>query len=86
MPGRTGSRRNRPICLWLGYSPIPWSGASRSSRPTARSGWPTWKHVCETALEAGDSLDARLVLLAIHARLVSTDVMERFGLSADEQD
>lgn len=40
----------------------------------------------EAALDADDSLDARLVLLAIHARLVSGDVMERFGLSAAEQD
>ena len=40
----------------------------------------------EAALEAGESLDARLVLLAIHARLVSADVMERFGLSAEQQD
>lgn len=38
----------------------------------------------EAALEANDSLDARLVLLAIHARLISEDVRERFGLSATE--
>ena len=37
----------------------------------------------EAALDGGGSLDAQLVLLTIHARLVSADVVERFALSAD---
>ncbi len=37
----------------------------------------------EAALEAGDSLDAQLVLLALHARVIQPSVVERFGLSAD---
>lgn len=40
----------------------------------------------EAALEDDGSLDEQLVLLAIHARLISADVVERFGLSAAEQD
>lgn len=40
----------------------------------------------EAALEEDESLDARLVLLAIHARLVDVEVMERFGLSVEQQD
>lgn len=38
----------------------------------------------EAALDGGESLDAQLVLLAIHAKLVSADVVARFGLSADD--
>jgi len=37
----------------------------------------------EAAANGGESLDAQLVLLAIHSRLVSEDVVERFGLSAE---
>jgi hypothetical protein len=37
----------------------------------------------EAALAAGDSLDARLVLLAIHAGVIQPAVVERFGLEAD---
>ena len=36
----------------------------------------------EAALEAGDSLDARLVLLTLHAGLVQETVVERYGLEA----
>lgn len=38
----------------------------------------------ETALDDGEGLDAQLVLLAIHAGLVREEVVERFGLSADD--
>lgn len=34
----------------------------------------------EAALERDDSLDAQLVLLAMHSRLIRPDVVERFGL------
>ncbi|TGQ44496.1 hypothetical protein [Mesorhizobium sp. M00.F.Ca.ET.216.01.1.1] len=37
----------------------------------------------EAALEAGDSFDAQIVLMALHARLISAEVVERYGLSAD---
>ena len=36
----------------------------------------------EAALEAGDSLDAQLVLLTLHAGVIQPSVVERFGLSA----
>lgn len=36
----------------------------------------------ERAIEAGDSLDAKLVLLALHASLVQPDVLARYGLEA----
>ena len=38
----------------------------------------------ETALDGGESLDAQLVLLALHARLANPEVVERFGLEAGE--
>lgn len=37
----------------------------------------------ENALDAPESLDAQLVLLALHAKLMNADVIERFDLSAD---
>lgn len=37
----------------------------------------------EAAFEDSESLDAQVVLLALHAKLINPDVVERFGLSAD---
>lgn len=37
----------------------------------------------EAALETGDDLDARLLLLALHADLVQPDVIQRFDLRAE---
>ncbi|CAN7185827.1 hypothetical protein LJR234_000525 [Mesorhizobium amorphae] len=37
----------------------------------------------EAALEAGDSFDAQIVLMALHAKLISAEVVEHYGLSAD---
>jgi hypothetical protein len=35
-----------------------------------------------TALEAGDNLDARVVLLTLHANVIQPSVVERYGLGA----
>lgn len=40
----------------------------------------------EAALVAGDSLDAQLVLLMLHARVVQPSVVERFGLESAPDD
>lgn len=37
----------------------------------------------EAAIQAGDSFDARLVLLTLHAGLTQPAVVKRFGLEAD---
>jgi hypothetical protein len=37
----------------------------------------------EAALEAGDSLDARLVLLTLHARVIEAVVVARYRLESD---
>lgn len=40
----------------------------------------------EAALTAGDSFDAQLVLLTLHARVVQPSVIERFGLESAAND
>ncbi|TPM28147.1 hypothetical protein [Mesorhizobium sp. B2-3-4] len=35
----------------------------------------------EAALETGDGFDARIVLMALHAKLINAEVVERYGLS-----
>lgn len=37
----------------------------------------------EAALEAGDSFDARIVLMTLHAKLINPEVVERYELRAD---
>lgn len=39
----------------------------------------------EAALEAGEGMDADLILLALHARLASPQVVEKFGLSIERE-
>lgn len=37
----------------------------------------------EDAVEAGDSFDAQIVLMTLHAKLINAEVVERYGLGAD---
>jgi hypothetical protein len=37
----------------------------------------------DAAVEAGDSFDAQIVLMTLHARLINAEVVERYGLSTD---
>ncbi|TIO07665.1 hypothetical protein [Mesorhizobium sp.] len=37
----------------------------------------------EAALEAGDSFDAQIILMTLHAKLINGEVVERYGLSTD---
>jgi len=37
------------------------------------------------AVETGDGLDAQLVLLALHAKLLHPGIIEEYGISAEEQ-
>jgi len=37
----------------------------------------------EAAVEAGDSFDAQIVLMALHAKLINAEVVERYGLGTD---
>lgn len=36
----------------------------------------------EAALETGDSFDAQIVLMTLHAKLISAEVVEQYGLGA----
>jgi hypothetical protein len=37
----------------------------------------------EAALETGDSFDAQIVLMTLHAKLISAEVVERYGLGTE---
>jgi hypothetical protein len=37
----------------------------------------------EAAVQAGDSFDAQIVLMALHAKLINAEVVERFGLAPE---
>ncbi|MBZ9796570.1 hypothetical protein [Mesorhizobium sp. ES1-4] len=37
----------------------------------------------DAAVETGDSFDARIVLMTLHAKLINAEVVERYRLSAD---
>ncbi|MGX7876530.1 hypothetical protein ACVDG5_031045 [Mesorhizobium sp. ORM6] len=37
----------------------------------------------DAAVEAGDSFDAQIVLMTLHAKLINAEVVERYGLGAD---
>lgn len=38
----------------------------------------------EKALDAGDGIDAELVLLAVHAKLIQPEIVDRYGIMADD--
>ncbi|MER8752509.1 hypothetical protein NKH57_25150 [Mesorhizobium sp. M1050] len=37
----------------------------------------------EAAVQAGDSFDAQIVLMTLHAKLISAEVVERYGLGTE---
>lgn len=39
----------------------------------------------ESALDAGEGIDAELVLLAVHAKLIQPEIVERYAISADRE-
>jgi hypothetical protein len=41
------------------------------------------EHRIEAALETGDSFDARIVLMTLHAKLINPEVVERYRLTAE---
>ena len=41
------------------------------------------EHRIDAAVEAGDSFDAQIVLMTLHAKLINAEVVERYGLGAD---
>ena len=69
--------------MWRGCSAIALPDRRRSNAPTACSSGRTWSAGSRTAVEAGDSFDAQIVLMALHAKLINAEVVERYGLGAE---
>ena len=65
----------------VAYCMIGASGLAASNPPSVV------EHVerrIEKALDQGDSLDAQLILLTLHAKIIQPSVVERFGLRSAE--
>jgi hypothetical protein len=58
------------------------AGPETFEQPNGRDAKDDAERRIENALDAPDSLDAEMVLLALHAKLMNADVIERFDLSA----
>lgn len=69
-----------PVAELFGYCV---TGAETFGRVNGAAAVASVERRLEMALERGESFDAQLVLLALHARLIDEDVVERYGLSAD---
>jgi hypothetical protein len=71
----------RPTAELIAYCMIGASGVSAANPPEVIE---QVERRIEKALDAGDSLDAQLVLLTLHAKVIQPSVVERFGLRSDE--
>lgn len=69
-----------PVAQLFGYCI---SGPEAFERANGRNYMEEAEQRIEAALEAGDGFDAEIVLLALHAKLINPEVVERFGLTAD---
>jgi hypothetical protein len=67
-----------PVALLLGYCV---AGPEAFERSNGREYTLDAEHRIEAALEAGDSFDAQIILMTLHAKLISGEVVERYGLS-----
>ena len=65
----------------LGYCVLGAQALTESNDPSLTA---SVEERLAAALEAGDSLDARLVLLTLHACVIEPSVVERYGLRSDE--
>jgi len=71
----------RPTAELVAYCMIGASGVAASNPPELV------EHIeerIEKALDDGDSLDAQLILLTLHAKVIQPSVVERFGLRSAE--
>jgi hypothetical protein len=60
------------------------AGADAFERINGRERMLAAEHRIQAALDAGETLDAQIILLALHAKLISPEIVERYRLSADE--
>jgi hypothetical protein len=68
-----------PVAELFGYCI---AGPEAFERTNGRQLRAAAEHRIENALEAGDGFDAEIVLLALHAKLISPEVVARYGLEA----
>jgi hypothetical protein len=71
----------RPTAELIAYCMIGASGLAAASPPDVVE---RVEERIERALDDGDSLDAQLVLLTLHASIIQPSVIERFGLRSSE--
>jgi hypothetical protein len=75
-----GVRENEAAAELIAYCVLGWdayaeaNGANKTTRVEAR---------LVGALELGQGLDARLVLLTLHARMIHAGVVERFNITTE---
>lgn len=70
-----------PVAELFGYCV---AGAEAFERINGHSRLLATERRIETALDAGENIDAQIILLALHAKLINPEVVERYGLSADQ--
>lgn len=69
-----------PVALLLGYCI---AGPEAFELSNGREYTLDAERRIEAALGAGDSFDAQIILMTLHAKLISGEVVERYGLSTD---
>lgn len=79
-PEEPPSQAYPPVAQLFGYCI---AGPEAFERANGRDYMEHAEQRIEAALQAGDGFDAEIVLLALHAKLINPEVVERFGLTAD---
>lgn len=79
-PEEPPSQAYPPVAQLFGYCV---AGPEAFERANGRDDMLEAEQRIEAALEAGDGFDAEIILLALHAKLISAEIVDRYGLSAD---
>lgn len=79
-PNDPPSQAYPPVAQLFGYCI---AGPEAFERANGHDSMEEAEQRIEGALEAGEGFDAEIVLLALHAKLINPEVVERFGLSSD---
>lgn len=79
-PEEPPSQAYPPVAQLFGYCV---AGPEAFERANGRDYMLEAEQRIEEALEAGDGFDAEIILLALHAKLISAEIVDRYGLSAD---
>lgn len=79
-PEEPPSQAYPPVAQLFGYC---LAGPESFEQANGRDAMLDVERRMDQALDAPDSLDAQLVLLSLHAKLINLEVVERFGLSSE---